>query len=92
MGETYGSFAAVVTLMLWFFLTAFVILLGAEINSECEHQTARDTTIGPEQPMGERGATFADQVATEETWETYVDDEDTEESASSNSGKTDPSA
>lgn len=69
MGETYGSFAAVVTLMLWFFLTAFVILVGAEINSECEHQTARDTTIGEEQPMGERGAYYADRVVSEETLE-----------------------
>lgn len=69
MGETYGSFAAVVTLMLWFFLTAFVILVGAEINSECEHQTAEDTTIGEEEPMGERGAFYADQVVDGETLE-----------------------
>ena len=62
--KTYGSFAAVVILMLWFFLTGFVIMLGAEINSETEHQTARDTTVGRDRPMGRRGAYHADHVAT----------------------------
>ena len=61
--ETYGSFAAVIILMLWFFLTGFVILLGAEINSEMEHQTSRDTTIGEDKPMGQRGGYHADHVA-----------------------------
>lgn len=62
-GETYGSFASVIILMLWFFLTAFVLLLGAEINAEMEHETARDTTVGEEEPMGSRGAYFADRKA-----------------------------
>ncbi|CAN5238759.1 YihY/virulence factor BrkB family protein [soil metagenome] len=61
--ETYGSVAAVVILMLWLNLTFFIILLGAEINSELEHQTARDTTKGAEKPMGERGAYHPDHVA-----------------------------
>lgn len=61
--NTYGSFAAVVILMLWFFLTALVILLGAEINSEMEHQTARDTTVGTPRPLGQRRAWYADHVA-----------------------------
>ncbi len=61
--KTYGSFAAVIILMLWFFLTAFSILLGAEINAEMEHQTRKDTTTGPAEPMGERGAFHADHVA-----------------------------
>lgn len=61
--ETYGSFAAVIILILWFFLTAFIILLGAEINSEMEHQTSRDTTTGEDKPMGQRGAYHADHVA-----------------------------
>lgn len=61
--EIYGSVAAVIILMLWFNLTSFVILLGAEINSELEHQTARDSTVGEPQPMGERNAYFADHVA-----------------------------
>ncbi len=61
--ETYGPVAAVIILMLWFNLTSFVILLGAEINSELEHQTAKDTTTGREEPMGQRGAFHADRVA-----------------------------
>ncbi|GAA1578429.1 YihY/virulence factor BrkB family protein [Kribbella sancticallisti] len=60
--KTYGSLAAVVVLMLWLWLTAYAILLGAEINAESEEQTARDTTKGPEQPIGERGAVKADSV------------------------------
>lgn len=62
--ETYGSVAAVVVMMLWLFLTSFVVLLGAEINSEMELQTAEDTTIGKERPMGQRNAYHADHVAT----------------------------
>ena len=61
--ETYGSFAAVIILILWFYLTAFIILLGAEINSEMEHQTSRDTTTGEDKPMGQRGGYYADHVA-----------------------------
>ena len=59
-GETYGSMAGVVVLMLWLFLTSFAILLGAEINAETELQTRRDTTHGRPQPMGQRGAYVAD--------------------------------
>lgn len=62
-GEMYGSLAAVVIMLLWLFLTAFIILLGAEINSEMEHQTRKDTTVGPDQPLGERGGYHADHVA-----------------------------
>ncbi|WP_162054233.1 YihY/virulence factor BrkB family protein [Pontibacter pamirensis] len=61
--EMYGSVAAVIILMLWLNLTSFVILLGAEINSELEHQTAKDTTVGKEEPRGTRGAYHADRVA-----------------------------
>lgn len=60
--ETYGSVAAVIILLLWFLLTAFIILLGAEINSEMEHQTREDTTRGPRRPMGKREAYHADHV------------------------------
>jgi len=59
-GETYGSLAGVVVLLLWLWITALVVLIGAELNGESEAQTARDTTVGPSQPMGERGAVKAD--------------------------------
>lgn len=61
--ETYGSFAAVIILMLWFYITAYIILLGAEINSEMEHQTRKDSTTGEDKPMGQRNAWHADHVA-----------------------------
>ena len=60
--ETYGSLGAVIGFMTWIWLSAIVVLLGAEINAETEHQTAHDTTEGPPQPMGARGATMADTV------------------------------
>lgn len=60
--ETYGTLSAVIVLLLWLSLTAFFILLGAEINAESEHQTVRDSTEGPERPKGERDAYVADTV------------------------------
>jgi len=59
-GVTYGSLGAMVAYMLWVWISAMVILVGAELNSEIEHQTAVDTTIGPDLPMGQRGAVMAD--------------------------------
>jgi len=61
-GETYGSIGAVIVLMLWLMLTAFAIILGAEIDSELEAQTAKDSTTGDAQPMGQRGAHKADNL------------------------------
>jgi membrane protein len=61
--KTYGSVGAIVALLMWFYLTAYVVLMGAELNSEMEHQTARDTTRGPREPIGRRGAEMADTVA-----------------------------
>ncbi|ONI75804.1 ribonuclease BN [Kribbella sp. ALI-6-A] len=60
--KTYGSLAAIVILMLWLWISAYAILLGAEINAEAEQQTAKDTTKGDPQPLGERGAVKADSL------------------------------
>jgi membrane protein len=58
--ETYGSLGAVVGFMTWMWISTIVILLGAEVNAEMEHQTAKDTTEGSTRPMGSRQATMAD--------------------------------
>jgi membrane protein len=58
--QTYGSLGAVVGFMVWIWLSVTVVLLGAELNAEIEHQTALDTTTGPPLPMGVRGAEMAD--------------------------------
>jgi membrane protein len=58
--KTYGAIAGVIVLMLWLYLTCYLVLLGAEINSEAEHQTAHDTTTGEPRPMGTRDAEMAD--------------------------------
>jgi len=63
---TYGSLGAIIALLTWMYLTAYVFVFGAELNRELEHQTDEDTTVGPEEPMGERGAWAADHVAGEE--------------------------
>lgn len=60
--KTYGSLAAVVVLMLWLWLTAYAVLLGAEVNAEAEQQTARDTTKGEPRPLGQRDAVKADTI------------------------------
>jgi membrane protein len=64
--ETYGSLGGVVVLMLWLFITALVIVLGAELNAALETQTARDTTVGRPRPLGQRDARAADTVDTGE--------------------------
>jgi membrane protein len=58
--RTYGSLGAVVGFMTWIWLSLIVVLLGAELNSELEQQTADDTTTGPARPPGQRGAAVAD--------------------------------
>jgi membrane protein len=61
--KTYGSLGAIIALLFWLYASAFVVLLGAELDAEMELQTARDTTSGRPKPMGERGAYVADHVA-----------------------------
>jgi len=60
--EGYGALGGFVVILLWFYLSGFAILLGAEINSEMERQTVKDTTAGEPKPMGERNAYSADTV------------------------------
>jgi membrane protein len=61
-GVTYGSLGAIIAYMLWVWVSMMVVLTGAELNSEIEHQTAVDTTKGATRPMGDRGAVMADTV------------------------------
>jgi membrane protein len=60
---TYGPLGAVVGVMMWFYVSALAVLVGAELNAELELQTTQDTTRGPEKPIGARGAYVADHVA-----------------------------
>jgi membrane protein len=62
---TYGSLGAIVVLLTWLYLSAYILIFGAELNSEFEHQTAGDTTAGANKPAGRRGAWAADHVAGE---------------------------
>jgi membrane protein len=57
---TYGSLGAAIGLMMWMWMSAIIVLCGAELNSEIEHQTAADTTVGRPKPLGARGAVMAD--------------------------------
>jgi membrane protein len=59
----YGTLGGVVVALLWFWISAYAVILGAELNAELELQTRRDTTTEPVRPMGERGAFVADHVA-----------------------------
>jgi len=60
--ETYGSLGAVIAFMTWIWISTVVILACAELNSEMEHQTVRDTTKEPTEPLGRRGAVMADTI------------------------------
>jgi membrane protein len=59
---TYGSLGAAIGLMMWMWMSAIVIMFGAELNSEIERQTLRDTTTGEPKPLGSREAVSADTV------------------------------
>ena len=60
--EAYGALGAAIGFMTWIWLSSMVFLMGAELNAEIEHQTARDTTTGAPRPLGARGAVMADTV------------------------------
>jgi membrane protein len=57
---TYGSLGTGIGLMIWLWISVIAVLFGAELNAEIEHQTAVDSTRGPERPLGRRGAAMAD--------------------------------
>lgn len=58
--KTYGSVGGIIILLMWLYLSAYIILLGAELNSAVELQTSKDSTVGENRPKGERGAFVAD--------------------------------
>ena len=58
--STYGSLAGVAISMFWLWITVLLVVAGAAVNGEAERQTTRDSTVGSERPMGERGAVVAD--------------------------------
>ena len=60
--ESFGSMAGAIILLMWLWISAFIVLLGAEFNSEMEAQTRDDTTVGPDEPMGQRDAVKADKL------------------------------
>jgi membrane protein len=63
---TYGSLGAVIVLLLWLYLSAAAVIIGAGINAETERQTARDSTVGEVRPRGQRGAEVADRLPGEQ--------------------------
>ena len=63
---TYGSLGTIIVLLTWIYLSAYALIFGAELNSEIEHQTAKDSTTGKPLPLGRRGAWAADHVATDD--------------------------
>ena len=67
--KTYGAIAGIVVMLFWLWITAYAILLGAEINAESEQQTVKDTTKGPEAPLGQREAVKADSLPSPEETE-----------------------
>jgi membrane protein len=60
--STYGSLAGVAISMFWLWITVLLVVMGAAVNAEAERQTAQDSTVGPDRPLGEREAVVADSV------------------------------
>ena len=64
--SAYGSLGVVIAFMTWFWISMVIVLVGAQLNAEAEHQTIRDSTTGLPMPMGLRGAVMADTVGKSE--------------------------
>jgi membrane protein len=56
--RTYGTLGAAIGFMTWLWLSATIVLVGAELDAEMEHQTARDTTAGQDKPAEPRPSVF----------------------------------
>jgi membrane protein len=65
--KTYGSLGAIIGFMTWVWLSIIVVLVGAQLNAEMEHQTAQQSTSGPPKPLGARGAQMADTIGSAQT-------------------------
>ena len=74
--EIYGALGAVIALLMWLYISAFVVLLGASLNVELEMRTAADSTVGPDRPMGQRGAVAADTLTPDASAAQPVPDKD----------------
>ena len=72
--EIYGSLGAVIALLFWFYISAYVVLLGAQLNAELELTTAADTTVGKDRPPGARDAYVADYIVDSEGETRLADD------------------
>ena len=59
---TYGSLGAIIGFMFWVWISSIILIVGAALNAEMEHQTRKDSTVGEPKPMGERGAVVADKL------------------------------
>lgn len=66
--NTYGALGAVAILLMWFYVSAYAMLIGGELNAELEHQTSQDSTVGNDRAMGDRGAVMADQLGPVPSW------------------------
>ncbi|MER0237459.1 YihY/virulence factor BrkB family protein [Fulvimarina sp. MAC8] len=60
---TYGSMASIIVFLMWTWIMMIILLAGAELNAQLEHQTGEDTTVGKEREPGNRRAELADQIA-----------------------------
>ncbi len=60
--QVYGSIGAVIAMLVWLWISSFLVLMGASWNAQVELRTAPDSTIGRDRPAGKRGAYVADNL------------------------------